>query len=185
MLGKSIQLALLFSCLLGVGVSMNFSKKSHGTNKIGWKRWNNCTESYFFRHNFVIKHKFLTCCKGSGWDHEANCESDRMEAARKFGIPMDQVSGTLAFRDEVRASLMGAEYRVGQVGNDKWRSWEIPVWMLSALFAVYPFVCLLRTFRLAYRFFSGHCTKCSYNLTGNTSGVCPECGTPTGPRHDH
>ena len=23
----------------------------------------------------------------------------------------------------------------------------------------------------------GHCTKCGYNLTGNVSGVCPECGT--------
>jgi hypothetical protein len=23
----------------------------------------------------------------------------------------------------------------------------------------------------------GHCKKCGYNLTGNVSGVCPECGT--------
>ena len=23
----------------------------------------------------------------------------------------------------------------------------------------------------------GHCAKCGYNLTGNVSGVCPECGT--------
>ena len=23
----------------------------------------------------------------------------------------------------------------------------------------------------------GHCPKCGYNLTGNESGVCPECGT--------
>lgn len=22
----------------------------------------------------------------------------------------------------------------------------------------------------------GHCTKCGYNLTSNTTGVCPECG---------
>jgi len=24
------------------------------------------------------------------------------------------------------------------------------------------------------------CESCGYNLTGNVSGVCPECGTPTG-----
>ena len=24
----------------------------------------------------------------------------------------------------------------------------------------------------------GHCLKCGYNLTGNVSGICPECGTP-------
>ena len=25
----------------------------------------------------------------------------------------------------------------------------------------------------------GHCEHCGYDLTGNVSGVCPECGTPT------
>jgi hypothetical protein len=25
------------------------------------------------------------------------------------------------------------------------------------------------------------CTRCGYNLTGNTSGVCPECGAPVPP----
>ena len=25
----------------------------------------------------------------------------------------------------------------------------------------------------------GHCRRCAYNLTGNTSGICPECGEPT------
>ncbi len=24
----------------------------------------------------------------------------------------------------------------------------------------------------------GHCQKCGYDLTGNVSGTCPECGTP-------
>jgi len=25
---------------------------------------------------------------------------------------------------------------------------------------------------------TGRCSKCSYDLTGNQSGICPECGTP-------
>jgi hypothetical protein len=25
---------------------------------------------------------------------------------------------------------------------------------------------------------AGLCAKCDYNLTGNVSGICPECGTP-------
>jgi hypothetical protein len=29
----------------------------------------------------------------------------------------------------------------------------------------------------------GHCRKCGYNLTGNVSGRCPECGAPTPPDH--
>ncbi|MFN0135001.1 MAG: hypothetical protein ACKVS9_02670 [Phycisphaerae bacterium] len=43
---------------------------------------------------------------------------------------------------------------------------------LVALLAWWRFRLLRR------RSLAGHCPKCSYNLTGNTSGVCPECGTP-------
>lgn len=28
----------------------------------------------------------------------------------------------------------------------------------------------------------GHCQSCGYNLTGNESGICPECGTATAGR---
>ena len=34
----------------------------------------------------------------------------------------------------------------------------------------------------AHRRAAGRCVKCDYDLTGNVSGVCPECGTPCGPR---
>jgi hypothetical protein len=53
---------------------------------------------------------------------------------------------------------------------------NIPLWPIALTTAVLP----------AYRWLPsrkpqrGHCPTCSYNLTGNTSGVCPECGTATG-----
>ena len=28
----------------------------------------------------------------------------------------------------------------------------------------------------------GHCSRCSYNLTGNISGICPECGEKASPQ---
>ncbi len=31
------------------------------------------------------------------------------------------------------------------------------------------------------RFRQGHCQQCGYNLTGNESGKCPECGTEVEP----
>jgi uncharacterized RDD family membrane protein YckC len=30
---------------------------------------------------------------------------------------------------------------------------------------------------------SGKCEKCQYDLSGNTSGICPECGTPLSPEN--
>ncbi|MGD8451537.1 MAG: hypothetical protein PVJ57_06935 [Phycisphaerae bacterium] len=43
------------------------------------------------------------------------------------------------------------------------------IWMCSRVF---------RKARLRReRAWQGHCVNCGYNLTGNTSGVCPECGT--------
>lgn len=29
----------------------------------------------------------------------------------------------------------------------------------------------------------GRCRVCRYNLRGNTTGICPECGTPTKARY--
>jgi len=37
---------------------------------------------------------------------------------------------------------------------------------------------LRRRLRLHHRLQFGCCPGCGYNLTGNTSGVCPECGAP-------
>ena len=52
----------------------------------------------------------------------------------------------------------------------------IPLWAFPLAFAIAPGIWGV----LAYRRFrpKGHCAACSYDLTGNTSGVCPECGTP-------
>lgn len=52
----------------------------------------------------------------------------------------------------------------------------VPLWMFMALPAA-GWLFLFR--RLNRRIPQGLCRVCRYNLTGNTSGVCPECGTPT------
>jgi hypothetical protein len=51
---------------------------------------------------------------------------------------------------------------------------DVPFWLpflLCAIPALYVF------WKDARRPLPGHCTACGYNLTGNVSGVCPECGT--------
>lgn len=52
-----------------------------------------------------------------------------------------------------------------------------PGWALAVLLGIYPLF-LLATGRLRWprRKRPGLCVYCSYDLTGNTSGTCPECG---------
>lgn len=52
-----------------------------------------------------------------------------------------------------------------------------PYWGICGLVAMYPLFTLGRTYLGARRELDRHCENCHYNLTGNTSGVCPECGT--------
>ena len=61
-------------------------------------------------------------------------------------------------------------------------------WLIHAgiLGAVFLFIALLhhigRRPSLRARFTSfPRCARCAYDLTGNLSGVCPECGTPVTP----
>ena len=50
----------------------------------------------------------------------------------------------------------------------------------SMLFATYPTIAFIRgPLRRWRRRRRGECLTCGYNLTGNVSGVCPECGTQT------
>ncbi len=60
---------------------------------------------------------------------------------------------------------------IRRVGNHS--SVEIPLWLILTPLTVVTAV----LFRLDPRQTSCCCRKCGYNLTGNESGVCPECGT--------
>jgi len=50
----------------------------------------------------------------------------------------------------------------------------IPLWLI--LLTTVPVTVWL--WRAQRQRLPGHCRKCAYNLTGNVSGNCPECGTP-------
>jgi hypothetical protein len=50
-----------------------------------------------------------------------------------------------------------------------------PWWLPMVIFGIVPLVALSR-WLLRRRIPEGHCQGCGYNLTGNVSGVCPECG---------
>ncbi len=75
--------------------------------------------------------------------------------------------------------------RFAQFGWHVWQSpgsrtyvLSFPTWAPFVLFAAYPTIAFIRgPLRRHRRRRKGLCVACGYNLTGNVSGVCSECGT--------
>ena len=77
----------------------------------------------------------------------------------------------------------------GNLGFATDGGWDTPWWIslrqVARNWAVFAFLSAMllvpgrmRLARQHRRTKAGLCTRCGYNLTGNTSGICPECGTP-------
>jgi hypothetical protein len=58
------------------------------------------------------------------------------------------------------------------------RSWSVPFWSFVAVTSVLPLLFFHDARKRRRRRLSHRCERCGYNLTGNASGVCPECGDP-------
>lgn len=55
---------------------------------------------------------------------------------------------------------------------------SFPLWVPIFFFLTYPIIAFIRgPLRRWRRRRRGECLACGYNLTGNVSSVCPECGT--------
>jgi hypothetical protein len=75
----------------------------------------------------------------------------------------------------------GGESGIGWTYSDLWFPYRLSAndWQIAAASAILPLV--LGTFRWRSRRQRRRmidCKYCGYDLTGNTSGTCPECGTP-------
>lgn len=60
---------------------------------------------------------------------------------------------------------------------------HVSIWVplaITTLLATYPTIVFIHgSLRRRRRRRKGLCAQCGYNLTGNVSGVCPECGSET------
>ena len=79
---------------------------------------------------------------------------------------------------KVSLGLIGFTFEATATRGWQYLSVSAPLWGLAILFSLYPTVGFIRApvqrWRRRKR---GVCVRCGYNLTGNVSGVCPECGT--------
>ena len=79
----------------------------------------------------------------------------------------------------ISGTLINAAFDVGLVFGF-FAGWLPPLITLGCIaIFIYALHAVGRRDSLKLRFVAEpHCRKCSYNLTGNISGICPECGTP-------
>src|SRR2546423_7999114 len=73
--------------------------------------------------------------------------------------------------------FLGVQYYDRDDGANGIRAVVVPLWAACALFAALPAVRtpgIIRRGRMKRRA-RGQCGHCGYNLTGNASGICPEC----------
>jgi hypothetical protein len=57
---------------------------------------------------------------------------------------------------------------------------RVPLWLIMVLAISLAGLPMLRTAKRRHRRRHGRCVKCGYDLTGNVSGACPECGRKLG-----
>ena len=79
---------------------------------------------------------------------------------------------------EARSRLQKTSKNGGIISVERWGIiviWQ--TWLVALILFTYPTIVFIRgPLRRWRRCRKGLCMKCGYNLTGNTSGICPECG---------
>ncbi len=117
------------------------------------------------------------------WRHVYEHSASSIPAASWPGSPIlkARILPPLATYPTFRFSSgheMGYVLPSGRIQPAKYRLLLTPVWLFLVLFAVYPVTFLLYTprRRRRQRLEQGLCVRCGYDLRGNASGQCPECG---------
>jgi hypothetical protein len=110
----------------------------------------------------------------NGWAWQANAPADRVFMALGALTPFERGTRTVGFE------YYSAKYDGADGSSSGHQRIVVPAWALVLLTAPLPTVRLWRRLRRR-RFAPGHCRGCGYDLRGNESGVCPECGQAAAP----
>ncbi len=100
----------------------------------------------------------------------------------RFGVSLydfTEGSSNLTFRSMSFGGFSwGQSKGRGRIGEKESRRLAVPTWFPFVVLSAYPTLVFIRgPARRWRRRRRGLCLTCGYNLEGNVSGVCPECGS--------
>jgi len=133
------------------------------SSTFGWLIWG---ASFAWSVTYGSRGLYLSLDRGT------LCFSTVWAPQRPSGWVIERPSGAIRFLFNAFPVLWGP--------NTYWRGW-VPLWSPLLLLAAGG---LAAAWLARARVRPGLCGRCGYNLTGNVSGRCPECGTPTSPPAD-
>jgi len=127
-----------------------------------WDTWDNCI--------------FYTWNGGERWSISVSHNELSVRYGRRLfcGTGVDFTDDTTGFA--------GIKLQTTYIGKGRperlCRIFTFPLWIPLVTFLAYPLAALLGLPRRRRRMrrLRGECVSCGYNLTGNVSGICPECG---------
>jgi hypothetical protein len=96
---------------------------------------------------------------------DASMVVDQYMLSRDYSIPASAGFGYFDSGPDTQLNYVSRYVLVG-----------VPYWFLVVAFSIPPTARFLQFLRARKRDPDG-CPTCGYNLTGNTSGTCPECGS--------
>lgn len=128
----------------------------------------------------------------SGWkiDWHGSTFDDRQQARAWHNSTLTLSSGNIEYHSRgthLAGRITRKRTTIGRYGLEEWsgrgmgsRRILLPLWPAFPLLAIYPAIAFVRgPVRGWRRRRKGLCIRCSYDLTGNVSGICPECGRTT------
>jgi hypothetical protein len=143
--------------------------------------------SYMWQDGVRVSAGFLTTRVGFGGGQvaiTAIIEAPSSSRRPNGHIVWDQRPGGAAITDAIDSDQPGQWAKLGfgyiwdsPTFGTRMFAIVVPCWFVLPVLAILPALTVRRILRRKHD--SGSCGNCGYDLTGNTSGTCPECGTKT------
>jgi hypothetical protein len=141
---------------------------------LDWQLWSRDAGLYFHSERYNVGNRRFA----DQWSEKPGRWYRKMQPLGTSGPPMGYPTNLRPFCD---SSVGGPVNDWTQTRSKHSIAAYLPYWCLLLLTLPLPIIWLAQARRSVRRRRHALCVTCGYNLTENTSGICPECGSHVRP----